>query len=99
MRLTAAGLMLVLFHATPVAAGLELPPPIVMQTYTCRELLALDGNTQERAIIYIGGVTDGRRQATVLDRVAFGNAVERMLALCRATPDRSALEAFSAAWK
>jgi len=99
MRLTAAGLMLVLFHATPVAAGLELPPPIVMETFTCRELLAMEDKLQERAIIYMGGVTDGRRQATVLDRVAFGNAIERMLALCRATPDRSALEAFSAAWK
>ena len=99
MRLAATGLLLVLFHVTPVAAGLELPPPIVMATFTCRDLLALDGTTQERAIIYMGGVTDGRRQATVLDRVAFGNAIERMLALCRATPDRSALEAFSAAWK
>ena len=95
----AAGLTIALLHATPVGAGLELPPPIAIDSFSCRQLLALDAEPQQRAIIYIGGVTDGRRQAVTFDPAASGHAIERMLTLCRATPDRGALDAFSAAWK
>jgi hypothetical protein len=95
----AAGLMIALLHATPVGAGVELPPSIAIDAFTCGQLLALDAEPQQRAIIYIAGVIDGRRRAVVFDPVASGTAVERMLILCRATPERAVLDAFSAAWK
>jgi hypothetical protein len=97
--LVARGLMITLLAVSPVSAGLELPPPIAIDSFTCRQVLALDTEAQHRAIIYIGGVVDGRRQAVMFDPAASGNAIERMLTLCRATPERGAIDAFTAAWK
>ena len=93
------GLTITLLAVTPVSAGIELPPPIAIETFTCRQMLALETERQHRALIYISGVIDGRRQAVMFDPVAWGNAVERMLALCDATPDRGLLDAFGAARK
>ena len=95
----ATALTIALLYAAPARASLDLPPPIALDSFSCRQLLALDAEPQKRAIIYMGGVTDGRRQAGMFDPVASGNAIERMLALCRASPDRGVLDAFAATWK
>jgi hypothetical protein len=57
-------LALALVRAVPAGAGIEaIPSKIELDTITCRELLALPAESQERAIIYLTGVMDGRRRA------------------------------------
>ena len=94
------GLTLALLHATPAAAGIDpLPPRTEIGTFRCRELLALQPATQERALIYLAGVSDGRRRVAVFDAEATGGAVERVLTNCRAAPALTVIDAFALAWR
>jgi len=84
--------------AAPAAGGIEpLPPRTGIDAFTCGELLGLQPEMQERALIYLSGVADGRRAATVYDAEATGAAIDRMLASCRATPSLAVLGALRAA--
>ena len=93
-------LALVLVHAVPAGAGIDaIPPKIELDTVTCREILALPAESQERAIIYLTGVMDGRRRAKTFDASTAGPVIDRLLASCHATPTRAVLDAFTAAWR
>src|SRR5438874_477846 len=78
-------------------ASAPLPQRTELDAFTCRELLVLQPEMQERALIYLSGVADGRRAATVYDAEATGAAIDRMLASCRATPSLAVLGALRAA--
>ena len=101
MRVTSAlvgGLVLAMLGAAPAAGGIEpLPERTELDAFSCRELLGLPHEVQERALIYLSGVADGRRAATVYDAEATGAAIDRMLAACRATPSLAVLGALRAA--
>jgi hypothetical protein len=101
MRVTSAlvcGLAIAMLGAAPAVGGIEpLPPRTEIDAFTCRELLVLQPEMQERALIYLSGVADGRRAATVYDAEATGAAIDRMLAACRATPSLAVLGALRAA--
>ena len=93
-------LAVALLSAGPAGAGIEaIPAKIEIETVTCRELLALPPESQERAIIYLTGVMDGRRRAKAFDAAVAGPAIDRLLASCQATPARAVLDAFTAAWR
>ena len=90
----------VLVHAAPVGAGIEaIPVKIDLDTLTCHQLLALQPESQERVIIYLTGVMDGRRGAKAFDAGTAGPAIDRLLAACNTAPTRGVLDAFAAAWR
>ena len=94
------GLVLALLQAAPASAGIDpLPPKTDIGGFACRDLLALQPALQERALIYLAGVSDGRRRAAVFDAEATGGAVERVLAACRSTPSLTVIDAFVLAWR
>ena len=103
MRITSAlacGLAMAMLGAAPAAGGIEpLPPRTGIDAFTCGELLGLQPEMQERALIYLSGVADGRRAAAVYDAEATGAAIDRMLAACRMTPALPVLGALRAAWR
>src|SRR5438309_11468045 len=102
MRATSAlvgGLVLAMLGAAPAAGGIEpLPQRTELDAFTCRELLVLQPAMQERALIYLSGVADGRRAATLYDAEAPGAATDRMLASCRPTRPPAVLGPLRASW-
>jgi hypothetical protein len=97
--LLACALMIAVLRAPAAWAGLEaMPTRIDIDRFTCRDLLALDPQLQERALVYLTGVLDGRRRSPSFDANVAGAAIERLLVACRATPSLVAVDAFIAAW-
>jgi hypothetical protein len=91
--------ILTMFQVPAASGGLEaMPPRIDLAAFTCRDLLALQADLQERALVYLTGVVDGRRRAAAFDAEVAGKAIDRMLANCRATPSLVAVDALIAAW-
>ena len=91
-------LTLALVQASPALAGLEqMPTRLDLERFTCRDLMELPSERQERALVYLTGVVDGRRRATVFDAVSAGATIDRLLATCRATPTLIVLDALIAA--
>ena len=95
------GVAAALLIAGTVLAGPELVPPrkIDFQTFTCRELLSLGSEQQDRIMIYLSGLMDGRHNVTVFDEVAKGALVERVLETCRANPADGLLRVFASSWR
>ena len=91
-----------LMAAIPVStasAGLDaMPTRIDLGKFTCGDLLRLDADRQERALVYLAGVMDGRRRATGFDAEIAGKAIDRLLTACRATPSLVVMDALMAAW-
>lgn len=75
-----------------------MPTRLDLDRFTCGELLGLDAERQERALVYLTGVMDGRRRTTGFDAEIAGHAIDRLLTACRATPSLIAVDAFMAAW-
>jgi len=94
----AAVLIVVATHQTPPAlAGMEaMPTRIDFAQFTCRDLLALPADLQDRALIYLTGVVDGRRRAAAFDAEIAGKAIDRLFTTCRATPSLVAVDALIA---
>jgi hypothetical protein len=81
------------------SAGLDaMPTRIEFARFTCGDLLGLDAERQERALVYLTGVMDGRRRAAGFDAELAGKAIERLLTMCRVTPSLVVVDAFIAAW-
>src|SRR5438874_12179735 len=97
MRATSAlvgGLVLAMLGAAPAAGGIEpLPQRTELDAFTCRELLVLQPEMLERALIYLCGVAYGRRVATAYDAEATGPPTQLILASCLATPPQALLDA------
>ena len=92
-------LIMAAIPASTVSAGLDaMPTRIDFSRFTCAELLALDAGRQERALVYLTGVMDGRRRTAGFDAEVAGKAIERLLTSCRATPSLVVMDAFVAAW-
>ncbi len=86
----ASGLLI----AVPATAGIDvLPPSTVIGQFTCADLLALDDTARERALIYLTGVTAGRRGTRTLDAERAAAAIDRVLTLCPTTPSKAVLDA------
>ena len=100
MRTVRAWVLIV--AAMPVAmasAGLDaMPTRIDLGRFTCADLLGLDAERQERALVYLTGVMDGRRRTTGFDAEIAGPAIDRLLTACRTTPSLIVVDAFMAAW-
>ena len=95
----ACALMMAALQAPAAWAGLEaMPTRIEFDRFTCRDLLALDPQLQERALVYLTGVVDGRRRAPAFDANVAAAAIDRLLVSCRATPSLVAVDALIAAW-
>jgi HdeA/HdeB family len=96
--LIACALMLAIGPASPAAAGIEtMPTRLDLERVTCGDLMAFSPDQQERALIYLTGVVDGRRRASAFDAVVAGAAIDRLLAACRATPSLLVLDTLMAA--
>ena len=81
------------------SAGLDaMPTRIDLGRFTCADLLGLDAERQERLLVYLTGVMDGRRRTAGFDAEIAGKAIERLLTACRATPSLIVVDAFMAAW-
>jgi hypothetical protein len=79
-------------------AGLEaMPTRIDVDQLRCAELLALPPDRQERALVYLTGIVDGRRHAATFDASRAGAAVEGGRAAGRAQPTLVVLETLLAA--
>jgi hypothetical protein len=92
-------LIIAALQVAPASAGMEaMPTRIELAKFTCRDLLGLDADRQERALVYLTGVVDGRRRASGFDAVVAGKAIDRLLRDCRATPSLVAVDALTAAW-
>lgn len=90
-----------LLFVASATAGIEslLPAKTEIARFTCRDLLTFPQEGRERALIYLSGVADGRRQATVFEAERWGTAVDRVLGTCRARPEVVVIDAFAAAWR
>ena len=94
------GVAAALLIAGTVTAGPELAPrKIDFQAFTCRELLSLGSEQQDRIMIYLSGLMDGRHNVTVFDEAAKGALVERALETCRANPADGLLRVFASLWR
>jgi len=92
-------LILVAIPVSLASGGLDaMPTRIDLGRFTCGDLLGLDPQRQERALVYLTGVMDGRRRTTGFDAEIAGKAIDRLLTACRATPSLVAVDAFMAAW-
>jgi HdeA/HdeB family len=92
-------LLLAIVRASPAAAGPDwIPTRLELERFTCRDLMALPPDQQERALVYLTGFIHGRRGASTFDAPTAGAAIDRLLASCRATPSLIALDTFIAAW-
>jgi len=95
----ACALVLAVFQVPAASGGMDaMPARIELARFTCRDLLGLDADRQERALVYLTGVVDGRRHAAGFDAEIAGKAIDRLLANCRATPSLVAVDALIAAW-
>ena len=94
----AVGLAIAALQPSATRAGMEsMPTRIEAERFTCAELLALPSERQERALIYLTGVVDGRRQAAEFDATVAGAAIDQLVAACRTTPTLVVLDVLSAA--
>jgi hypothetical protein len=92
-------LILAAIPATTVSAGLDaMPTRLDFAKFTCGELLDLDPARQDRALVYLTGVMDGRRRTAGFDAEVAGKAIDRLLTACRATRSLVVVDAFMAAW-
>jgi HdeA/HdeB family len=92
-------LILAALPVSMAAAGLDaMPTRIDLARFTCADLLGLDAARQERALVYLTGVMDGRRRTAGFDAEVAGKAIDRLLGVCRATPSVIVVDAFTAAW-
>ncbi|HEY7518860.1 MAG TPA: HdeA/HdeB family chaperone [Methylomirabilota bacterium] len=92
-------LLLVAIPISPASAGLDaMPTRLDFSRFTCAELLGLEAGRQERALIYLTGVMDGRRRTAGFDAEVAGKAIDRLLTSCRAQPSLVVMDAFVAAW-
>jgi hypothetical protein len=98
--LSACLLILATFQVPAASAGLDaMPTRIDFARFTCRDLLGLEADRQERALVYLTGVVDGRRRAAGFDAEVAGKAIDRLLASCKATPSLVVVDALTAAWR
>jgi hypothetical protein len=99
MRTMLACALIVATCQVPVAsAGMDaMPARIDIAKFTCGDLLGLSADLQERALVYLTGVVDGRRRASVFDAEVAGKAIDRLLTTCRVTPSLVAVDALVAA--
>lgn len=85
------------------APGLSPAPPVIrIDRFTCGELLALPGESNDRMLIFFNGFMAGLRQRTTWDVRVEGEMVERAVGYCRADPTVTVLSAFLRAeprWK
>jgi hypothetical protein len=92
-------LLIATFQVTPASGGMDaMPTRIDLTRFTCGDLLRLQADRQELALVYLTGVADGRRRASAFDAELAGKAIERLLASCKATPSLVLMDAFIAAW-
>ena len=97
--LLACVLIMAAIPVSTVSAGLDaMPTRLDFSQFTCADLLGLDAGRQERALVYLTGVMDGRRRTAGFDAEVAGKAIERLLTACRAKPSLVVMDAFIAAW-
>ena len=81
-------------------AGIDpLPPRTVIDAYSCADLAGLNEEGRERALIYLAGVVDGRRDTKVLDLQALAVVIDRVMQTCAARPGQAVVESFIEAWR
>jgi HdeA/HdeB family len=98
MKVLIACALMLAIGASPAAAGIEaMPRRLDLERLTCGDLMALSPDRQERALIYLTGVVDGRRRVSEFDAVVAGAALDRVVAACRATPSLIVLDTLMAA--
>jgi hypothetical protein len=95
MRTMLAWLLIIAASHVPIASGgMEaMPTRIDLARFTCRDLLGLPADVQERALVYLTGVVDGRRRASAFDAEVAGKAIDQLLTACRTTPSLVAVDA------
>jgi hypothetical protein len=83
-------------HST---AQIGVPPQVIqIDTFTCAELLAQEGDERDRLLIYINGYLDGRRQQRTWNAEVVGKRIDRALVSCKANPSAGVLDTFAKAW-
>jgi hypothetical protein len=92
----AAGVAAVLIAGSAWAQ--VVPQTFRLDQVTCRDLLALPPERQDRLLIYLNGYMDGTQRASTWDERIVGERINRALAECRTNPDMPAMRAFSRAW-
>jgi hypothetical protein len=101
MRLVLAMLLLGLVFVTlrPGPGDAQvIPRRIDITVFTCGDVLALNGEQRDRALIYFNGYLDGKAGATVWVEQIAGARIDRALAQCKTTPALPLLDAFVRAW-
>ena len=83
----------------PASAQIRVTPiTIQLDALTCQQLLALDGDRRDRLLIYLNGYFDGGRKTVVWDERQAAERIDRALAECKGSPEKSVLRVFANAW-
>jgi hypothetical protein len=83
----------------PASAQIRVTPiTIQLDALTCRQLLELDGDRRDRLLIYLNGYFDGGRKTVVWDERQAAERIDRALAECKGSPEKSVLRVFANAW-
>jgi hypothetical protein len=88
---------MVAFLSGPAIAQIG-PQRVELEKFTCADLLATQGDTQYRLLLYLDGYVNGLRGLKVWDAQAEGERIDRALLQCKATPSKAALDVFSSVW-
>lgn len=82
----------------PAPAQVTLTPRVIqIDQIKCAEMQTGSDQKQERLLVYFNGYVDGMRRHTVWDERQVGEAIDRVLASCKATPAESLLSTFTKA--
>lgn len=82
----------------PAPAQVTLTPRVIqIDQVKCAEMQTGSDQKQERLLVYFNGYVDGMRRLTVWDERQVGEAIDRVLAYCKADPAESLLSAFTRA--
>jgi len=69
-------------------------PPINLEAMTCRDLLQMDGEEEENAIIFMHGYLTGKRGKMMIDAGRLSTATDAVKNTCIDEPDRPLMGVF-----
>lgn len=90
----------VLLSAVPTGAQPVsiTPRTIQIDRLTCAELLAEQGQTRDRLLIYLNGYINGVRGQKVWDEKVEGERIEQVMTECRAASTKPVLDVLRGLW-
>jgi hypothetical protein len=97
--IVSSAVIMLLFAVSTGAQQVSITPRIVqLDRFTCADLLAGEGATRDRTLIYMNGYINGLRGQKVWDEKVEGERIDRAVRACRDAPAKAALDVLSELW-